>query len=47
MTAAAPDRPIPPRVEEDPAQPRLYLGVIVVEVIVVIALWMFGRYFSS
>jgi F0F1-type ATP synthase membrane subunit c/vacuolar-type H+-ATPase subunit K len=28
-------------------QTRLFLGVVFVEVVVLIALWAFGRYFSS
>ena len=47
MTATSSDRPVMPKAADDPAQPRLYLAVIAVEVVVLTALWAFGRYFSS
>lgn len=50
MTAVPPLRSLgerDPSDSSDPSQPRLYLGVIVVEVIVLMALWAFGRYFSG
>ena len=34
-----------PRAERD--NTRLYAGVIVIEVIVVVAIWLFQRYFGS
>jgi hypothetical protein len=36
-----------PHEETEPDRTRLYLGVVVVETLVILALWAFGRYFGS
>lgn len=50
MTAVPPIRSLgerDPLDSSDPSQPLLYLAVIAVELVVLIGLWAFGRYFSS
>ncbi len=50
MTARDPDLPTSrgiPDSDQDPLQPALFIAVIVVEVVVIVGLWAFGRFFSS